>query len=357
MTGAISNRIGIGSKSAFGQVRRNTANQGIESRQTNSQNHMKTFISAVLLCLSTAIAHAAGIKFTQIPADAGGPALKAIVWTPCAEPDQTVQIGPYVLKGRRDCPTAGEKLPLVVISHGYGGSNLGHRDLAERLADAGFVVAAINHPGDTFSDMSRADDMSVFVERPTDIKRLIDYMLSVAPDAARIDPQRIGFFGFSRGGYTGLVLAGGNPDFMHADITCPDPRAPICKQVRSGEVSTDHLTHDPRIKAFVLADPFDAFPTAESLKNVQAPVQLWASQFGGDGVLPRNADALASALPHRPEYHIVSNAAHFAFLAPCPAAMKNNEPKLCVDANGFDRVVFHEQLDEMVLDFFQANVR
>ncbi|TCF96348.1 dienelactone hydrolase, partial [Paraburkholderia strydomiana] len=130
---------------------------------------MKTFISLVALCLSAAIAHAAGIRFAQIPADAGGPALKAIVWTPCADPAQEVPIGPYVLKGRRDCPAAGEKLPLVVISHGYGGSYVGHRDLAETLADAGFVVAAINHPGDTFSDMTRADDMSVFVERPTDI--------------------------------------------------------------------------------------------------------------------------------------------------------------------------------------------
>lgn len=318
---------------------------------------MKTFISAALFCLSAAIAHAAGIKFAQIPADADGPALKAIVWTPCEEPAHEVRIGPYLLKGLRDCPTAGEKLPLVVISHGHGGSYFGHRDLAQTLANAGFVVAAINHPGDTFSDMTRADDMSVFVERPTDIKRLIDYMLSVSPDAARIDPQRIGFFGFSRGGYTGLVLAGGNPDFAHADVTCPDPRAPICKEVRSGEVSTDHLTHDPRIKAFVLADPFNVFPTAESLKNVQAPVQLWASEFGGAGVLPRNADALAKMLPRRPEYHIVSNAAHFAFLAPCPAAMQHSEPKLCVDANGFDRTVFHTQFDEIVLTFFQANIR
>lgn len=318
---------------------------------------MKTLLSAVLFCLSAAMAHAAGIKFAQIPADADGPALKAIVWTPCAEPAQEVPIGPYLLKGRRDCPIAGEKLPLVVISHGYGGSYLGHRDLAQTLADAGFVVAAINHPGDTFSDMSRADDMSVFVERPTDIKRLIDYMLSVAPDAARIDPQRIGFFGFSRGGYTGLVLAGGNPDFAHTDITCPDPRAPICKEVRSGEVRTDHLTHDARIKAFVLADPFNVFPSSASLNNVQAPVQLWASEFGGAGVLPRNADALARMLPHRPEYHIVSNAAHFAFLAPCPDAMKKSEPRLCVDADGFDRTVFHKQFDEMVLTFFQAHIR
>lgn len=320
---------------------------------------MKTFIPAVLLCLSMTIAHAAGIKFVQILPDGNGPALRAIVWTPCAEPAQEVLIGPYVLKGRRDCPTVGEKLPLVVISHGHGGSFLGHHDLAETLADAGFVVAAINHPGDTFSDSSRAGEMSVFLERPTDIKRLIDYMLSAAPDAARIDPDQIGFFGFSRGGYTGLVLAGGNPDFLHADVPCVDPKAPICEQIRRREVPTDSLTldHDARIKAFVMADPLNVFPTAESLKNVKAPIQLWASQFGGDGVLPHNAPALANALPHRPEYHLVPNAAHFAFLAPCSAAMKNDAPELCVDANGFDRTAFHKQFDEMALTFLQANVR
>ncbi|MCP3720464.1 hypothetical protein [Paraburkholderia sp. CNPSo 3281] len=169
-------------------------------------------ILTVLLCLFTAVAHAAGFKRLDIPADANGPALKAMVWTPCAEPAEDVPFGPYILHGRRDCPTVGNKLPLIVISHGHTGSFLGHHDLAEVLADAGFVVAAINHPGDSFADPSRSGDLSVFVERPTDIKRLIDYMLGAAPDAANIDPQRIGFFGFSRGGYTGLVLAGGVPD-------------------------------------------------------------------------------------------------------------------------------------------------
>jgi predicted dienelactone hydrolase len=318
---------------------------------------MKKILAALVWCLYATITHAAGIKLVQIPADTNGPALKAMVWTPCAEPAEEMPIGPFVLKRRRDCPTVGEKLPLVVISHGHGGSYLGHHDIAETLADAGFVVAAINHPGDTFSDMSRAAEMSEFVERPNDIKRLIDYMLSAAPDAARIDPQKIGFFGFSRGGYTGLVLAGGNPDFLHADFKCQDLKAPICQQIQRREAPTEPFTHDARIKAFVLADPFDPFPTTQSVQNVNAPIQLWASQFGGDGVLPRNATALANLLPRKPEFHIVANAAHFAFLAPCNEAKNKDGPDLCTDANGFDRTVFHMQMDQMVLAFFQTNLQ
>jgi predicted dienelactone hydrolase len=106
--------------------------------------------------------------------------------------------------GVQDCPVEGERLPLVVISHGRGGWSGGHHDIAAALADAGFVVAAIDHPGDTVTDMSRVDALAIWLERPAAIRRLIDVMLGVWPDAARIDRERVGFFGFSRGAYTGL---------------------------------------------------------------------------------------------------------------------------------------------------------
>ncbi len=322
-----------------------------------SGNYLRKLTLAVSLCLSAVMVQAAGIKIVQIPSNANGPALKAIIWTPCADTAQEVPIGPFVLMGRRDCPTVGEKLPMVVISHGHGGTFLDHHDLAETLADAGFIVAAINHPGDTFSDTSHGADISAFVERPTDIKRLVDYMLSTAADAAKLDPQRIGFFGFSRGGYTGLVLAGGDPDFLNANVPCPDQTWPICQQLRNKEVPTHPLTHDERIKAFVLADPLNEFPAPGNLTNVKAPIQLWASQFGGDGVLPETTPALAKALPQKPEFYLVPGAAHFAFFAPCSAPLKHNAATLCVDAEGFDRVAVHQQLNERALEFFEAHVR
>lgn len=318
---------------------------------------MRAIILAVLLCLQSSVSHAAGIKFIQVPADANGPLLKAVVWTPCATIAEELTIGPYVLKGRRECPTVGTSLPLVVISHGHGGTFLNHHDLAETLADSGFVVAAINHPGDTRSDMSRAAEMSEFIERPTDIKRLIDYMLSKAPDAPDIDASSIGFFGFSRGGYTGIVLAGGNPDFLNANVPCPDPNLPICQQLRRKEIPQQPLTHDTRIKAYVIADPVDEFPTAISLKDVEEPIQLWASQYGGDGVLPETTPALANTLPKRPELHSVPGSAHFAFLAPCPLELIKVNPEICVDGKGFDRIAFHTEMNEKALLFFKSRLQ
>jgi predicted dienelactone hydrolase len=71
---------------------------------------------------------------------------------------------------------------------------------------------AINHPGDTERDTSSTDSLAVLVERPADIKRSIDYILETWPDASRIDARPIGFYGFSFGGYTGLVVIGADPD-------------------------------------------------------------------------------------------------------------------------------------------------
>ena len=198
------------------------------------------------------------------------------------------------LPGVKDCPISGDRLPLVVISHGRTGSFIGHHDISETLGDAGFIVAAINHPGDTSTDKSRSDDLSVMIERPTEIKLLIDFMVSASPVASKIDPERIGFFGFSRGGYTGLVLAGANPDWVNAIARCEGSPIHICEQLRNKESPANPLAHDPRIKAAVIADPLTFLFTAESFAAIKIPVQLWGSERGGDGVSPESERILAT---------------------------------------------------------------
>jgi predicted dienelactone hydrolase len=315
----------------------------------------RKFLVTIALCLTASLAQAAGFRSFEVPADAEGPALNGAVWYPCSTPPEEVKLDKLTLSAVRDCPLQGDKLPLVVVSHGRGGSFVGHHDTAEALADAGFVVAAIDHPGDTASDMSRTGDLSVLVERPADIKRLIDFMLAASPDAARIDPQRIGFFGFSRGGYTGLVAVGAEPHFSTAHPRCQGSSLPICEEIRNMKVPAS-LAHDQRIKAAVIADPLNVFFDAASLAAVKLPVQLWASETGGDGVTPESVAAIEKSLPAGHEYHVVPNAGHFAFLTPCPPALAAQRPELCADAPGFDRVAFHKQLNAAVLAFFRRHL-
>lgn len=303
-----------------------------------------------------------GFRFIEVPADVGGPVLEGAMWYPCAEPPSEIDLGEittkfgFTLRGAKDCPLSGDRLPLVVISHGRGGNFIGHHDTVEALADGGFIVAAINHPGDTFLDQSRSDSLLAWVERPSDIRRPVDFMLGASPAAAHIDPQCIGFYGFSRGGQTGLVLIGANPDWAAATDFCQESSAHWCEQIRRKEFPTQPLAHDPRIKAAVIADPHSVFFTTDSLVSVKVPVQLWASEHGGDGITDRGIAAVDRSLPSKHDYHVVPNSGHFAFLMPPPPALAKAVPEICTDAPGFDRAAFHKEFNAAVLAFFRTQL-
>ena len=111
------------------------------------------FALTAALVLAVPAAHSAGVQFIDVPADAAGPQLHGAMWSPCAAPAHEVELGrSLAAPGILACPVEGEHLPLVVVSHGYHGWYGNLHDVAETLADAGFVVAAINHPADTGPD-------------------------------------------------------------------------------------------------------------------------------------------------------------------------------------------------------------
>jgi predicted dienelactone hydrolase len=317
--------------------------------------YARKLLGAIMLCLAATLAQAAGLRAIDIQADAGGPALTGVVWYPCAQPPGEAEIGKYTLPGVKDCPLPDKQLPLIVVSHGRTGNFVGHHDTVEVLADAGFIVAAINHPGDTGPDLSRTDDLSIYVSRPNDIKRLIDFMLGEPAFASSVDRDRVGFFGFSRGAYTGLAVIGANPDWANVTERCQQFKSHVCEQVRAKQFPGS-VTHDPRVKAAVIADPISVFFTADSFGDVKIPVQLWASELGGDGVQPHSVDIVDKNLPAKHEYHVVPNSGHFAFLAPCPPALVAELPYICKDAGDFDRAAFHRQFNADVLAFFQAGL-
>src|SRR5690242_4836408 len=181
-----------------------------------------------------AAARAAGIRDLVIPADKNGPKILAELWTPCATPASQIVVDsdtwPVAIQGARDCVIPQKHLPLIVISHGLFGDRFSHHDTAEFLADAGFAVVSLNHTQDSvlsYNDKS-VSDISPFLTRPIDIKRVIDWLMSHPPAGLDIDWNRIGFFGFSRGGYTGLVLAGAVPDFHHPAFPCLE-KIPLCR--------------------------------------------------------------------------------------------------------------------------------
>ena len=317
-------------------------------------NRLAAAMFATALMCASGGAQAAGFQFLDVPAGGGGAEIRGGVWSPCEAAPGVVTVGSFELPVTQNCPIRGENLPLVIISHGYRGTFVGHHDLAEALADAGFVVVAINHPGDNARDLSNSNEPSIFVSRPNDIRRTLDFVLDQSPLKASIDPHAIGFFGFSRGGYTGLVLAGATPDWRAAKERCAaNPAEPICAAI--GGAPSLAANREPRITAFVIVDPVNLF-LAEGLKGATAPIQFWSSEFGGDGVTPQGDAFVRNALPTPPEAHQAKGAGHFAFLVPCPAPLATQAPAICADSPGFDRATFHHEMNAAVLAFFQATL-
>ncbi len=171
----------------------------------------------------------------------------------------------------------------------------------------------------------------------------------------RIDRERIGFFGFSRGGYTGLAVIGGKLNFRRGLEACSQrPDLDFCSLYQGHETPHREPTLDARIKAAVIADPALTFLFGENdLKEVAVPVQLWSSRLGGAGVSLENIAAIDRKLGFKSEFHLVQNAVHWAFLAPCPAEFN---PRNCVDPPGFDRTAFHRELNAAVLSFFRSHL-
>jgi len=315
----------------------------------------KAFWSLVVMlsCLARS-AEAAGIQVFN-----HGPNLSGAIWYPCEAKPKDVELGDlgvgvdYGLMGVKDCPVTGAKRPLVIVSHGYVGWFGGHHDTAAALADAGFVVAAINHPGDNAKDSSKKDDLSSFLSRPTDMVRLLDFMLHDWKDRAAVDPARIGLFGFSKGAYTGLALIGAAPDFARFTRGCTDA-SKFCEQLRSDDIPA--VAQDARIRAAVIADPIPGIFTQSNLAAIRIPVQFWRAEVGVGIIDPEGTARVARALPGKPEIHSVP-ASHFAFLAPCSPQLTAALPRICTDKPAeFDRSAFHREFNESVARFFHEQL-
>ncbi len=114
------------------------------------------------------------------------------------------------------------RYPLIVFSHGSGGHRRQSTFLTTHLASHGYVVAAVDHVGNTYRDMMQLavavrsgaplpDTAAVVRElgasRPADVAFMTDQVLA-GDFAASIDPDRMGMVGHSMGGWTTLLMAG-----------------------------------------------------------------------------------------------------------------------------------------------------
>ena len=278
--------------------------------------------------------HSAGSRTIQIRDEKRGISFPVWLLYPSTDVARDVKMGPYSVNASPDGNWAQGKFPLVIISHGGGGSHLLYRITAEYLARNGFVVAMPEHHGNNRNDNALEDKNENLTLRTKHIQRVIDHILSDPNLSKHIDPTRIAMIGHSLGGATALAVSGAVP------------------WSKSREKIV--VTHDDRVKALVLFAPATAwYHYPASFENISIPILVYSAER--DTLTPKwQVDLIKQNIKNAElvNIKIVPNAGHLSFLAPFPNSMRSPNFLPAQDPEGFDRAAFHETLKAEVLDYF-----
>jgi predicted dienelactone hydrolase len=293
-------------------------------------------------------------------ADPMGGQMQVSLWYPTKVPNSVVRSGPFEFPGTQDAEPAAGQFGLVILSHGSGGFDLGHRDTAIALAKAGFIAAAPLHPRNNFRDDIGDDRRSVLDGRPRQLSAVIDALLEQQLWSSRIDSKKIAAFGFSAGGYTVLAALGAEPEFSRILDHCErhagdDPYCTIvglsdvaARKARAMEYAGPPQSfHDGRLRAAVIADPFAASFSDSTLKALP-PARLLFFRPEVENVVKAefHVSRVVRLLMQRddfpdPQVILVPKAHHFSFVAPIPESVGESLAAL----ERFDRAAFHEEMN------------
>ncbi|MBX2832677.1 MAG: chlorophyllase [Rhodospirillales bacterium] len=180
--------------------------------------------------------------------------IKTATHIPCSEPSQTITINPVILDApdrglpielRITAPAKGDRLPIVLLSHGHGPSLYipskdGYGPIVDFYAARGFVVIQPTHANSKIAGLDPAAPGGPLFwrSRIADMKQIIDQLDKIEAAtpaiAGRLDHSRIAAIGHSMGGQTVGMLLGARL----TDI--------------SDETAVDVNVIEPRIKAGVL---------------------------------------------------------------------------------------------------------
>jgi predicted dienelactone hydrolase len=122
----------------------------------------------------------------------------------------------------RPSSNGNQPVPLVVLSHGSGGTAVDLAWLAEALSAEGFLVAAVEHHGNSHPDDRLPEGGAFWWERPRDLTIVVDHLTKHENAGAA------GVVGYSLGGYTAACVLGARIDAgKFARLYAGEPILPI----------------------------------------------------------------------------------------------------------------------------------
>jgi predicted dienelactone hydrolase len=248
-------------------------------------------------------------------------------------------------------PDRSDPAPLVVISHGVGGTRQDFAYLAKHLASYGFAVAVPEHVGSNaklvqgiFQGLTQPEPREA-IDRPLDVIYVLDELerspITHLPLQGHINLNAVGVIGQSFGGYTALTLAGAslNPLALAQECTKPEPNnrslnISLLLQCRIYSIFLPPLPtetasttlaplvprwefRDDRVKAVIAINPFTSRIFGQGgLGQIEIPVMMVSG--GNDVVVPPGPEQLYpfTWLKTNDRYLVLmENGTHFSTIA------------------------------------------
>ena len=311
-------------------------------------------------------------------------ALRYTVWypAPAGSRETALTIGPPdaplfdVGRAALDAPVAGARLPTLLLSHGNGGSARMMGWLGTALAHAGYLVIAVDHPGNNgVEEMTLPGSMLSWL-RADDLRAALAAVQADPVLGPHVDRERLGVAGFSAGGYTALLAAGARPDLQRLLAFCQaHPDDGVCRPQREAVTHTmeariaaasspelspwiSHANESraiPVVRAvFLLAPAIVQAFAPEQLSSLRQPVSIVLGE--ADTVAPPQSNGeAAQALIAGAALQRLPDVGHYDFLAGCTAVGLQRLPELC--SSSVPKAGTHAQAVDAAVRFFAEALR
>jgi predicted dienelactone hydrolase len=345
---------------------------------------------AIGLCLAAA-AHAGPVGerhlVTTDPTAAlrnadGSAKVRVTVWYPATADaaEQRIDIGPpghpLFLVGAvaPGAPFADARpRPVILFSHGFGGTARMMGWFGTALARAGYVVVAVDHPGNNGLDKMTVAGALLSWDRAQDLAAALAAATADPVIGPHMDLARLGVAGFSAGGFTALVSAGAHVDVArlrafcaaHPDdgvcapqkefvVTQEDARRALASPELAPEAAhagDEHAIAGVRA-AFAIAPAIVQALPPEGLARIRVPVAILLGD--ADPVAPPATNGLvaAKAIPGA-VLKVLPGVGHYDFISTCTPDGVAHVP-LCADKVAQDAT--HKAAIEMALAFFRRTL-
>lgn len=268
----------------------------------------------------------------------------------------------------RDAPfadsAAKKPLPLIIFSHGDGGNRLNLSWLAHALVQKGYIVAAIDHYESRWNSLDLPKITLQRWLRPRDISYGVRQLLHHSLFKEIIDPDKIGFVGFSLGGLTGIWLAGGIANQYRKPSVTESSLVELPLNIDKSSIdSTDFSPakesyRDPIIKAAFLMAPAYGFAfDVAGLQSIKIPVMIVAGEFDERVPIKENALFFGKSIPNSQIKIFPGKVGHFVFFNETTLFGKKHLPAYLIqDDASINRHNIHQEISELAVQFFNNNL-